>query len=121
MTNTHFLHLVFRFAFKYVLMDAGDGGECPVGTDVAQDDCLAVSHAVGAHLDPEDWLDVDDWDYTPCGCFLYQTSKRLKVDYDLGQVGGCKSHSQAQLVCRKPVEVSDVSLTISLLLLTSYH
>jgi hypothetical protein len=87
---------------KYRLMTYLHGPSCPEGFHIAETECLDAGLEVGAHFHPQSWLNAGDWDYTPCGCFLWRTSDgTVYVDYDRGLTGQCKSSSSTVgMVCR---------------------
>jgi hypothetical protein len=88
---------------KYRLMTYLHGPSCPEGFHIAETECLDAGLEVGAHFHPQSWLNAGDWDYTPCGCFLWKTSDgTVYVDYDRGLVGQCKSSSSTiGMICKE--------------------
>ena len=75
------------------------GPKCPDGLDVPESECLKAALQVGAQYNPQSQLNVDDWDHTPCGCFLW--GAQYSVRFDRGRLDDCKENSAAiGMVCR---------------------
>ena len=89
-------------ADSYELLDGAQYSQCPPGYKVPQDECLAAVNAVTS-----DWttisnrnnLSLEDWDYTPCGCFIHGGTI---IDYNTN-CNNAQKDSISELVCKVPV------------------
>ena len=92
---------------QYQLMTDGTGGDCESYgfLPVPQEECKAA--ALEIYNGSYDWykwsngkivFDFYDWDYTPCGCFIWRMSDgTVKINYDLGRNGECvKGHNSVE-------------------------
>lgn len=82
----------------YVLLPGASYYQCPPGRDVHQADCLAAANALTTSLTTivnRDYLQVHDWSFTPCGCFVWANQM---LDYDTHCANAVNSAS-SQLVC----------------------
>jgi len=77
---------------------------------VPQDECFAAGEFLSKGLiSPpgimNNDLNVDDWNYTPCGCFFWNREERRNVqrsiNYDLGN-GPCINSNLGSLICKEP-------------------
>mmetsp|Transcript_2078 Transcript_2078/g.2224 ORF Transcript_2078/g.2224 Transcript_2078/m.2224 type:complete len:292 (-) Transcript_2078:259-1134(-) len=94
------------------LWPAGSTSECPEGASVPQDDCLEAALLLIENSDyfqprynKVSSLNVNDWNHTPCGCFLWNDSSTSNYDYWIdfdtsttGCVAGILGHS----ICTVP-------------------
>mmetsp|Transcript_2076 Transcript_2076/g.2223 ORF Transcript_2076/g.2223 Transcript_2076/m.2223 type:complete len:112 (-) Transcript_2076:259-594(-) len=94
------------------LWPAGSTTECPEGASVPQDDCLEAALLLIENSDyfqprynKVSSLNVNDWNHTPCGCFLWNDSSTSNYDYWIdfdtsttGCVAGILGHS----ICTVP-------------------
>jgi len=83
-----------------VIAEEEDEGICVSGKEVIKHHCLDAAHEVGVGMDLRNTVMVGDWDWTPCGCFIYNDKF---VDYKDPALGNCKAHADTKLVCRKVV------------------
>ena len=74
--------------------------ECPDGQNVQQSECLAAANSLTFGLGIANRYDgplTHDWNFTPCGCFVYNDQL---IDYDFNC--GNKQHNvHSDLVCKK--------------------
>ncbi len=85
---------------QYVLRNAGgDESRCPAGTEVPESECLEAAKTFSSIADTKNYRTVE-YDFSPCGCYLWKNPyKTYWVSrYDSGEKG-CKSSSQARLIC----------------------
>lgn len=75
---------------RYELRTDLRGPHCPTGLDVPESECLEAAQTVGSHLNLSDRMSVSAWNYTPCGCFLWEYGTTAKINYDNG-AGSCQS------------------------------
>jgi len=83
-----------------IYADEVSEGVCTSGKAVTQEECFAAGHEVGIGMNLGDELIVYDWDWTPCGCFIYDN---FLVDYKDPVHGSCTHHAKCKSVCRKQV------------------
>ena len=72
--------------------------QCPTGRDVPQADCLAAANELTSSrttIVNRGSLMVHDWNFTPCGCFVWANQM---LDYDTNCANAVNSAS-AELVC----------------------
>ena len=67
-----------------------------------ENECLAAALEVGGSYLLPTVLNANDWTYTPCGCFLWQSTSGVLIDYDRGQSEKGEVHvSTIGMVCKK--------------------
>ena len=90
---------------EYELLSGSIYTQCPSGREVPQGDCLAAANVVTegwTNYKNRDELLIDDWNFTPCGCFVYNNQM---IDYD-ANCGNSINSAASQLVCKKVFLVS---------------
>jgi len=80
--------------------DGEGGGVCAPGKAVTQGECFDAVHEVGVGMTLGDILYSHNWDWTPCGCFIYNDSVVAYNPKDPAN-GGCLAPTSCNLVCRK--------------------
>ncbi len=98
-TNTSFCSNMHQ----YVLRNAGDGeAKCPVGTEVIESECLDAAKTFSSVVDIKQNYDKGQYDFTPCGCYLWKNSYKTfwHANYDSGGEG-CESHKNGRLICMR--------------------
>lgn len=81
-TMSKHICLTLQFRHKYVPEPTKRYTQCPSGREVPQGDCLAAANVVTegwTNIKNRDELLIDDWNFTPCGCFVYNNQM---IDYD---------------------------------------
>ncbi len=73
-------------------------GICPESHEVSKQECLEAALEVGVGLELTNFLNIGSWDFTPCGCFIYDGEW---VDYKHPDDGNCVTNIKSKLVCRK--------------------
>ena len=82
----------------YVLLPGASYSQCPTGRDVPQADCLAAANELTSSrttIVNRGSLMVHDWNFTPCGCFVWANQM---LDYDTNCANAVNSAS-SELVC----------------------
>ncbi len=98
-------------ASDFVLFADGQGGGiCENGKAVSEEDCLQAALEVGVGMSLKDFLNVGSWDFTPCGCFIYDDSW---VDYKDPSHGNCLPDNKSNLICRVEEAVTTTAPTVS--------
>jgi cullin-associated NEDD8-dissociated protein 1 len=85
---------------EYILLPGDQYTECPAGQEVEQEQCLAAANELTADMTTitnRDQLLVNDWTFTPCGCFVWQGQM---LDFDVN-CANSQFSADGQLVCRK--------------------
>ena len=90
----------------------GEGnGKCTDNKDISKDQCLATATKLGKEAGMtglKDTLNVGTWNFTPCGCFIYDAGVDKWIDYKDPAAGNCKPDPNSQLICleEEPMPVS---------------
>jgi len=95
---------------NYYIWPAGSTNECPEGTSVPQDECFDVAQGLIANSDFQSMtssstsLGVNDWNYTPCGCFLWVDSRynSFYTNFDTSTTG-CNADGRGHSICTVPM------------------
>jgi len=92
------------------LWPAGSTSECPEGASVPQDDCLEAALLLIENSDifqpltsANSQLNVNDWNFTPCGCFLWRenNSNTYYIDFDTSTTA-CVADNRGNSICTVP-------------------
>jgi len=81
-----------------IYADEDGDGICPSGKAVLKDECFAAGKEAGIGMTIGPDMIVYDWDWTPCGCFIYDN---VLINYKDPVHGNCKPHAKCKSICRK--------------------
>ncbi len=95
----------------FELYGIGAAGICPDGHAVKKLECLEAAREVGLGMVLAGSLNIGSWDFTPCGCFIYDGEF---IDYKHPGDGNCVTNVKSKLVCRKDKIVIPGSLVFGL-------
>ncbi len=103
-TNTLFCANIHQ----YILLNANDGKQrCPGGREVPESECLEAAKTFSSitvsSIADRTTYHKGEYDYTPCGCFLWKnpyTANYWAPHYDSGGEG-CASREPARLICMR--------------------
>jgi hypothetical protein len=80
----------------------GKGGSiCAPNKAVTEEECFDAAQEVRTASMPDliTYLNVGEWDHTPCGCFIWYNRN---IDYKNPAVGNCKDiYGGGNLICTK--------------------
>mmetsp|Transcript_2075 Transcript_2075/g.2222 ORF Transcript_2075/g.2222 Transcript_2075/m.2222 type:complete len:402 (-) Transcript_2075:259-1464(-) len=95
------------------LWPAGSTSECPEGASVPQDNCWEAALLLIENSDyfqsrpsyDSSILSVHDWNYTPCGCFLYDLYEYFHINFDTSTTG-CFADNRSYSICTVPEDAT---------------
>jgi len=70
-----------------------------------QAECLTAANALSQSQKISDrgYLSVGTWDFTPCGCFIWNWGQsEAVIDYKACGTGVKSKYAEAQIVCKRP-------------------
>lgn len=93
----------------YSLSAMGEGGECPTGQAVPQNECLEASYGLRENITiSQEGLNVINWDGLPCGCFFwFDTNDGTAITNYNSMTTNCNSmgNTNFQMICYEPIQI----------------